>query len=143
MRDQHAVFLMKNKIILILFSVGILNIVLLASSILVNFEAYAIDNSIQLDWESEQEINLLEYKIERSASGGDFVSIGNKSPTGSYSHYTYLDETIFAKITDRTYSYRIKIEYKDATFLYSSVVTVTPTLSAARETWGSIKALFR
>ena len=108
-----------------------------------NFEAYLIDSSIQLEWDSEQEINLLEYKIERSASGGDFVNIGIETPKGSNSHYTYLDETIFAKITDRTYSYRIKILDKDETYTYSSVVTITPTLSAARETWGSIKALFR
>ena len=134
---------MKNKITLTLFSIGFLNIVLFGSSILVNFEAYAIDSSIRLEWDSEQEINLLEYKIERSVSGGDFVNIGNKTPKGSNSHYTYLDETIFAKITDRTYSYRIKILDKDETYTYSSVVTITPTLSAARETWGSIKALFR
>ena len=134
---------MKNKIILTLFSVGLLNIVLLGSSILVNFEAYSIDNSIQLEWDSEQEINLLEYIIERSVSEGDFVHIGKNTPKGSNSHYTYLDETIFGKITDRTYSYRIKILYKDDTYTYSPVVTVTLTLSAARETWGSIKALFR
>lgn len=134
---------MKNKITLILFSIGFLNVILFGGSILVNFEAYVIDSSIQLEWDSEQEINLLEYKIERSASGGDFVNIGIETPKGSNSHYTYLDETIFAKITDRTYSYRIKILDKDETYTYSSVVTITPTLSAARETWGSIKALFR
>lgn len=134
---------MKNKIILILFSVGFLNVVLLGSSLLVNFEAYAIDNSIQLEWDSEQEINLLEYIIERSVSGGDFVQIGKNTPKGSNSHYTYLDETIFAKTSGRTYSYRIKILDKDETYTYSTVVAVTLTLSAARETWGSIKALFR
>ncbi len=143
MRHRYAGFLMKNKIILTLFSVALLNIALLGGSILVNFEAYPIDNSIQLEWDSEQEINLLEYQIERSVSGGEFAYIGNNTPKGSNSHYTYLDKTIFAKITDRTYSYRIKILDKDETYTYSSVVTVTPTLSAARETWGSIKAIFR
>ncbi len=100
-------------------------------------------NSIMLEWDSEQEISLLVYQIERSATGGDFVYIGNHSPKGSNNHYTYLDETVFAKKTDRAYSYRIKILDKDESYTYSSVVTVTPTLSAARETWGSIKALFR
>ena len=134
---------MKNKKILTLFTVVLLNSVLLGGSILVNFEAFSLDNSIRLEWDSEQEINLSEYQIERSASGGNFVYIGNRMPKGSYNHYTYLDETVFAKITDRTYSYRIKILDKDESFTYSPVVTVTPVLSAARETWGSIKAIFR
>ena len=136
-------FLMKNKILVIIFSIILFSSLLFAGSILVNFEAFAMDNSIQLEWDSEQEINLLEYQIERRASGGDFASIGNHAPKGSNSHYTYLDETVFAKITDRTYSYRIKILDKDQSFTYSPVVTVTPILSAARETWGSIKAIFR
>ena len=136
-------FLMKNKILAIIFSVILFSSLLFAGSILVNFDAIALDNSIQLEWDSGQEINLLEYQIERSASGGEFAPIGNHSPKGSNSHYTYLDETVFAKITDRTYSYRIKIVDKDQSFTYSPVVTVTPILSAARETWGSIKAIFR
>ena len=86
---------------------------------------------------------MSEYQIERSASGGKFVYIGNRMPKGSNNHYTYLDETVFTKITDRTYSYRIKILDKDESFTYSPVVTVTPVLSAARETLGSIKAIFR
>ena len=108
-----------------------------------NFEAYSVNNSIQLEWDSEQEINLLEYQIERSVSGGEFEYVGKTMPKGSNSHYTYLDETIFAKITDRTYSYRIKILDNDESYTYTSAVVVTSTLSAARETWGSIKALFR
>lgn len=143
MRLQYSGFLMKNKITQTLFVIALLNGVVLGSSILVNFEAVTMDNSIRLEWDSEQELNLLEYQIERSVSGGDFVFIGNHMPKGSNSHYTYVDETIFAKITDRAYSYRIKIVDKDDSFTYSPIVTLTPTLSAARETWGSIKAIFR
>ena len=134
---------MKNKILVIIFSVILFSGVLYGGAILVNFEAFAMDNSVRLEWRSEQEINLLEYQIERSASGGDFVYIGNQTPNGSNSDYSYLDETVFAKISDRTYSYRIKIVDKDESFTYSLVVTITPVLSAARETWGSIKAIFR
>ena len=143
MRHYNAGFFMKNKKTLTLFTVVLLNSVLLGSSILVNFEAFSMDNSIRLEWDSEQEINLLKYQIERSASGGEFGYIGTHMPKGSNNHYTYLDETVFAKITDRTYSYRIKILDNDETFTYSPVITITPTLSAARETWGSIKAIFR
>ena len=134
---------MKNKIALTLLTVAVLSSILLGGSILVNFEAIPMDNSIRLEWDSEQEIDLFKYQIERSATGGDFVYIGFLSPKGDNSHYTYLDETVFAKISDRTYSYRIKILDIDESYTYSSVITVTPILSAARETWGSIKAIFR
>ena len=143
MRHQHAGFMKNNKITLTLLTVALLSTVLLGGSILVNFEAFPMDNSIRLEWDSEQEIDLFEYQIERSATGGDFMYIGFLAPQGDNSHYTYLDETVFAKITDRTYSYRIKILEKDESYTYSSVITVTPILSAARETWGSIKAIFR
>ncbi len=134
---------MKNKIITTLTTIALMSGILFAGSILENFVAVPLDNSIKLEWDSKQEIDLFEYQIERSATGGDFMYIGFLAPQGDNSHYTYLDETVFAKITDRTYSYRIKILDKDESYTYSSVIRVTPVLSAARETWGSIKALFR
>ena len=134
---------MKNKIITTLTTIALMSGIIFAGTILENFVASPLENSIKLEWDSKQEIDLFEYQIERSATGGEFMYIGSVVPQGDNSHYTYLDETVFAKITDRTYSYRIKILDKDESFTYSSVIRVTPVLSAARETWGSIKALFR
>ncbi len=108
-----------------------------------NFAGYPSDNSVTLDWESAEESNLFVYQVERSVSGGAFAYIGKVDPRGNYNKYSYTDETIFAKSAGRIYTYRIKIVDMDDSFSYSPVITITPTLSAARETWGSIKALFR
>ena len=134
---------MSNKIYLIIISVVLLAGTLFGGSILRDFTGYPFDNGIMLEWDSGVEINLSEYQIERSAPGGTYSYIGKVNPLGSESHYSYYDETVFAKIASRTYNYRIKIVDTDKSFSYSSVISVSPTLSSARETWGSIKALFR
>ncbi len=108
-----------------------------------NFSAYPKDNGIVLEWDSGIELEMEGYEIQRSVSGGKFMIVSTIKALGSNSRYSYFDESVFAKSTSRTYSYRLKILDKDGTFSYSRLVSVTPTLSAARETWGSIKALFR
>ena len=108
-----------------------------------NFSAYPKDNGIVLEWDSGIELELEGYEIQRSVSGGIFVIVSTIKALGSNSRYSYFDESVFAKSTVRTYSYRLKMVDDDGTFSYSKTVSVTPTLSAARETWGSIKALFR
>lgn len=126
-----------------IISVALLTGTLFGGSILRDFTGYAFDNGIMLEWDSGVEVDLSEYQVERSAPGGTYSYIGKVVPLGSENHYSYYDETVFAKITSRTYNYRIKIVDTDESFTYSSVVSVSPTLSSARETWGSIKALFR
>ncbi|MCH8928117.1 MAG: hypothetical protein IIB39_05305 [Candidatus Marinimicrobia bacterium] len=108
-----------------------------------NLSAYPKDNGIVLEWDSGIELELEGYEIQRSTSGGTFIVLTTIKALGSNSSYTYFDESVFSKSTVRTYSYRLKILDSDGSFSYSKLVSVTPTLSAARETWGSIKALFR
>ena len=134
---------MSNKIFFMIISVALLTGTLFGGSILRDFTGYPFDNGIMLEWDSGVEVDLSEYQVERSAPGGTYSYIGRVVPLGSENHYSYYDETVFAKITSRTYNYRIKIVDTDNSFSYSPVVTVSPTLSSARETWGSIKALFR
>ena len=108
-----------------------------------NFSAYPKDSGIFLEWDSGIEVELEEYEIQRSVSGGKFMVVSTIKALGNNSRYSYFDESVFAKTSIRTFSYRLKILDKDGSFSYSKLVSVTPTLSAARETWGSIKALFR
>jgi len=108
-----------------------------------NFSAFPKDNGIVLEWDSGIELEMNGYEIQKSVSDGKFMVVSTIKALGSNSSYSYFDESVFAKSTVRTYSYRLKMLDKDGTFSYSKMVSVTPTLSAARETWGSIKALFR
>ena len=108
-----------------------------------NFSAFPKDNGIILEWDSGVESDLREYEIQRSVSGGTFLAVVTIEALGNNSRYYYFDKSVFSKATIRTYSYRLKMINNDDSFTYSKLVSVTPTLSAARETWGSIKALFR
>jgi hypothetical protein len=63
--------------------------------------------------------------------------------TTGAAEYTYQDRSVF-KPNDRIFYYRLKIVDRDNTFTYySEIVTVSPTISSVRQTWGSIKAMFR
>lgn len=116
---------------------------LLSETDITNFSAYPKDNGIMLEWDSGIEVRLEEYEVQRSVSGGPYMAVTAIKALGSNSRYFYFDESVFSKPTNRTYTYRLKILDNDGSFTYSKLVSVTPTLSAARETWGSIKALFR
>lgn len=116
---------------------------LLGDTDISNFSAYPKDNGVVLEWDSGIESDLKEYEIQRSVSGGTFTAVVTIKALGNNSRYYYFDESVFAKAVVRTFNYRLKMINNDGTFTYSKLVTVTPTLSAARETWGSIKALFR
>ena len=59
-------------------------------------------------------------------------------------YYEYIDETAY-KTTGSVYVYRIAIVDNDGTVTYSEEVSVLhDTINGGvKETWGSIKALFR
>lgn len=108
-----------------------------------NLSAYPKDDGIVLEWDSGIELEMEGYEIQRSVSDGKFMAVSTIKALGSNSSYSYFDESVFAEPTVRNYGYRLKMLEKDGAFSYSKMVSVTPTLSAARETWVSIKALFR
>ncbi|MFQ5628207.1 MAG: hypothetical protein ACE5I1_05555 [bacterium] len=105
-------------------------------------------NKVTVRWEVQGEANLRGYEIQRGLNERDFSKIGfvdYKQASGSINKYEYVDQTVFKQQsqTGRTYYYRLKITKKDGSFEYSKVENVTPTISSARQTWGSIKAMFR
>jgi hypothetical protein len=102
-------------------------------------------NKVAKKWYSEAENNLNGFDIERGLNNQQFEKIGSieaKGGTGK-KDYLYEDNTVF-KTNGRIYYYRLKIVDKDGlSTIYSQVISVAPTISSARQTWGSIKAMFR
>lgn len=119
-----------------------------AGTIIVNFQALPGFNKVTIKWTTQNEINLKGFEIQRSFDTGtekNFKVIHFQEASKEQKdkkEYTYEDKSVF-KSTDRTYHYRLKIVDADDTFSYSKTITVTPTVSSARQTWGSIKAMFR
>ena len=101
-------------------------------------------DSILLEWKTGAEDNLNRFEIERSASEpNNYVNIGSVTAIGSNSYYYYRDNTSVQNNSAPVYYYRLKIVDNNGNYVYSQTITVTHVISSVRDTWGSIKAIFR
>lgn len=78
------------------------------------------DNLIELNWKSENELNVSKYEIERSTDGNNFVSAGFINTLSPVGRYSFRDNTP----TRGSLFYRIKEIDNDARFQYSSVIAL-------------------
>ncbi len=131
-------------------SIACLLIVLLAglvyaASELQYFTAKNESDSILLEWKTGSEENLARFEVERSASEpNNFVSVGSVTAIGSNSYYYFRDETSNMQTPMAPiYYYRLKLVDSGGNYIYSQTITVTHVISSVRDTWGSIKAIFR
>ncbi|MFH1009659.1 MAG: hypothetical protein V1784_00315 [bacterium] len=113
-----------------------------AGTEIIEFDAYSLGDRCQLVWRTGREANLQVYVVERSSDGATFLPVGSVEPQGSFSDYQYTDVSPLAQ-SSRVFFYRIKVLDRDHSFAYSVVREVSLIFSAFRQTWGSIKAMFR
>jgi hypothetical protein len=120
-----------------------------AGAIVTGFRGEPGFNKVTLKWNTEGENNLKGFDIQRALTNQEqeleknkVASMDAKGSALSKTEYTYEDNSVF-KTSGRTYYYRLKIIDHDGRFTYSPIITVSPTISSARQTWGSIKAMFR
>jgi hypothetical protein len=107
------------------------------------FTAKNESDAILLEWKTGVEDNLNRFEIERSASEpNNFMHIGTVTAIGSNSYYYFRDESA-ASPTSPIYFYRLKLVDNNGGHVYSQTITVTHVISSVRDTWGSIKAIFR
>ncbi|MCI0692213.1 hypothetical protein L0337_09455 [candidate division KSB1 bacterium] len=132
-------------ILMLMGLIGSLSLVF-AGAVITGFKGEPGFNKVTLKWFTEVENNLKGFDIERGLSDQQFEKIGSVEAKGGANEkkeYVYEDNTVF-KTTGRIYYYRLKIVDKDGSPpTHSQVITVAPTISSARQTWGSIKAMFR
>lgn len=116
-----------------------------AGAIVSEFRGEPARNKVTLKWTAEAEVNLKAFEIERGLDERTFEKIATVEAKGNPTakiDYSYEDNTVF-KTTARVYYYRLKIIDRDESYTYSNTIHVNPTISSARATWGSIKAMFR
>lgn len=92
------------------------------------------NNSVaNVNWSTEQEINLAKYEIYRSVDGTNFQIAGITTPRNSLSkqNYTYQDNNIPSGAT--VLYYKLRIVDKDGSFKYSNVVTVKVGAAKAKD----------
>ena len=141
---------MKHKITTISISIIFLiyfSLILYAGAVIVDFRGEPGSNKVTLFWSTLNETNCNGFQIERSLNKEDFKKISFIKGSGSSAgrkDYKYEDKTVYKPQMDRTFYYRLTVINQDnSESVYSQIVSVTPSISGARYTWGSIKALFR
>ena len=130
------------SIIIILFA---FTGMLLAALTLQYFTAKTNSDGIFIEWKTADEGGTTRFEIERSASNPDnFIYIKTISATGNNSYYSYLDNTVSQKLDGTSiYYYRLKCIQPSGNYTYSSAISVVHAISGIKNTWGSIKAIFR
>ncbi|NOZ61717.1 MAG: hypothetical protein GXO74_08540 [Calditrichaeota bacterium] len=141
---------MKKKITVVFISlIACASFVLVyGNAVIVEFHGAPGNSKVTLHWATISEVNCKTFEIERSLNNTDFKKIGSVRAIGnstSRQEYSFEDKNVFKTSTiSRTFYYRLKIIDIDGSFrLHSEVISVTPSISGAKYTWGSIKALFR
>jgi len=95
---------------------------------LVNIKAIREESNVNVSWNVQNEINIKDYKIERSSDGVHFNEIGTQT-ANSISSYSYIDNS---PLYGNSY-YRIKSIGIKGEILYSSIAKIsiesTPRIS--------------
>ena len=147
---KTGLYYMRRKIAAIITIVFILiyfNFLLYAGAVIVDFRGEPGSNLVTLYWSTLNETKCKGFQIERSLNKTDFEKVDfikGAANSSERKDYKFVDKTVFKPDINRTFYYRIKIVNEDnSVSVYAQVISVTPSISGARYTWGSIKALFR
>ena len=120
---------------------------LYAGAVIVDFRGEPGPNKVTLYWSTLSEVNCKGFQIERGLSKTDFNRVDfvkGADNSSTRRNYEFIDKTVYKPETTRTFYYRLKLVNNDESeSTYSEIVAVTPAISGARYTWGSIKAIFR
>jgi hypothetical protein len=101
-------------------------------------------SAVIIRWTTADETGVQKFEIfRRSGVSGDFSLIGTVSQLkGNNSAYEFTDSDVF-KSSGGFYQYKIRVIDGQNNASETEAVSVSHVSSAARRTWGSIKAMFR
>ena len=133
---------LKKPAILLFILVLLLQASPVVAQVLESFTASVEGHSVELEWTTSSERNVVEFCLQRSFDGRNFYPICEMEPTGAGHTYNYIDNDLF-KGNTRTFYYRLEIRHAGGHKEYSQTREVTLSFSGVYRTWGSIKAMFR
>jgi hypothetical protein len=109
-------------------------------------QAHYSDLNMIVTWSTIDESGVKSFDIYRAqvkgATHGEFTYLVSIDPAGSGSRYEYTDRGAY-KTTDNLFVYKIRVMFQDGSFSDSDLSRPALMSSAAKRTWGSIKAMFR
>ena len=122
-RDNVNNFVTTTGLTNIVFNQATLAQIALVPVTITNVKAYQKNAGVQVEWRSEQEVNIDSYDAERSQTGVQFTSIGKitaRNNTGGGVNYSLFDPSPESGLN----YYRIKIIGQSGEIKYSLVVKV-------------------
>ena len=122
-----------------------------ADTRITEFHARRENNTVVLQWITEEETNLEKFIIQRSTdistAIANWTTIGEKKPLSDNSstrrEYSFDDKTIFKNNISTTFYYRLVIVDTNGRLTRYDVIVSISGSSGIRHTWGSLKAMFR
>lgn len=101
-------------------------------------------SDVVLRWTTVDETGVQRFEVmRRSGWSGDFMIIGTIDQLkGDNSSYEFTDKSAF-KASGGLYQYKVRIVNGQNPAPETEIVSVSHVSSAAKRTWGSIKAMFR
>ena len=115
----------------------------LGEAIISTFSGYEDDGRIIIQWTTDMENGVAGFEIQRSMDQGrTFHEVGFLHAQGRGSGYTFIDDSIIAKVSGREYTYRLKIRDINGDSQFTDTINIETVLSV-QQTWGSLKALFK
>lgn len=91
---------------------------------LISFSAVYNDQQAHLKWSSDHETNFEKYIVERSNTGSNFISVGEKRFAGNSGRNNYEFTDDLSAVDGTVFYYRLKMLDIDGKFTYSSIVLV-------------------
>lgn len=134
-----------KKFVLFLIAIFMVTSVLLFADLTIQyFTGKTNSDGILIEWKTGDEGGVSSFDIERSAgNANNFIYITKINATGNNSYYSYQDNSLALESTSSVYYYRLKCIKPGGSYTYTNNITVVYTVSGIKDTWGSIKAIFR
>jgi hypothetical protein len=121
-------------------------LVVVADTTIDFFAAKSSGDRVTVEWKTGAEQGIAKYEVERSPFGIEtFELVGSVKAKGSYSYYSFVDESGFGKgsVAAALYQYRLRLWNADGTSSVTKPTVVEHSVSSVRRTWGQIKEMFR
>lgn len=135
---------MKKFVLFLIVIFMVTSVLLFADLTIQYFTGKTNSDGILIEWKTGDEGGVSSFDIERSAgNANNFIYIAKINATGNNSYYSYQDNSLALESTSSVYYYRLKCIKPGGSYTYTNNITVVYTVSGIKDTWGSIKAIFR
>lgn len=102
-------------------------------------------STVVVEWEAELEMAVQSYEVHRRTpyTNGQFVRVRTIPVHGASRPYRFVDDQVYKNGMDEQVEYQLVVVDFDEVRTQLGAEGVNYTSTAARRTWGSIKAMFQ